>query len=640
ADPSTLVRRLRGDLDWIVMKALEKNRTRRYATASALADDVLRHLDDQPVLAGPPGVGYRAAKFCRRHRAAVTTAILVAVVLLLGMVGTAWGWRRAIDERAAAEQRSEQVLDLCHTLVVDLTESIVHLDGALPAREILVTKALEHLERLAEEGGDDHEMLASLATVYDKLGDLHGGTRNPSFGDTRAALRSYEAALAIREVVARDRPDDDDAQRSLALAHMKIGDTLSIGGDVPGAGASYRKAIDIHEARLASRPGDDERLRDVAVAFANVAWMMERTGDTSGALALYEQSLALRNQLAAALSDDRRLRRDLTVAHIRVGFRLLDAGRAAEGMANYDAALRLRTELAEVEPDNGVYQRDLAMTHALIADEYLRQQRPDEALAHVEALLAIVEQRARDNPRSGRAALDLAMAHEVAGRTAAMLGDEDAAARSFDLLRTTVLPLVGKTSNRRVRDLAASSHRHRSDSRAADGDLEGALESARQALQIVEEQAATDPSDVVVRAVYLRAVTRVGRLELDLGRPDDAWGAVDTAVAGFDELRQDQPTSLDLREGHAAALHQLARVAARLGDSPRALEFASRAVDMAPRPGAEMLGDLARMQFETGDRAAALASVRRALERLGDKPGARATELRRSLQEDERRYRE
>lgn len=73
---------LRGDLDWIAMKALEKDRSRRYATANALAMDIRRYLDNEPVSAGPPGAAYRARKFARRHRAAVSVAVSLAVLVL------------------------------------------------------------------------------------------------------------------------------------------------------------------------------------------------------------------------------------------------------------------------------------------------------------------------------------------------------------------------------------------------------------------------------------------------------------------------------------------------------------------------------------------------------------------------------
>src|SRR5262249_28574703 len=96
---STLVR---GELDWIVMKCLEKDRSRGYETASALAADIQRYLADEPVLACPPSAGYRLRKFVRRNRGPVLAASFVVLALVAGVVGTTWGLVRAIDAEAEA----------------------------------------------------------------------------------------------------------------------------------------------------------------------------------------------------------------------------------------------------------------------------------------------------------------------------------------------------------------------------------------------------------------------------------------------------------------------------------------------------------------------------------------------------------
>ena len=90
-EPARLTRLVRGELDWIVMKALAKERERRYASAIGLADDLERHLNHEAVSAGPPTAAYRLRKFVRRNRTQVTAAALVLVALVLGMVGTTLG---------------------------------------------------------------------------------------------------------------------------------------------------------------------------------------------------------------------------------------------------------------------------------------------------------------------------------------------------------------------------------------------------------------------------------------------------------------------------------------------------------------------------------------------------------------------
>ena len=98
-EPAKLTKLVRGELDWIVMKALEKDRNRRYETANGLAPDVQRYLDDEPVQACPPSAWYRLRKFLRRHRGPVLAAALVLLALLAGVVGTTVGLLYALAAR-------------------------------------------------------------------------------------------------------------------------------------------------------------------------------------------------------------------------------------------------------------------------------------------------------------------------------------------------------------------------------------------------------------------------------------------------------------------------------------------------------------------------------------------------------------
>jgi serine/threonine protein kinase len=103
AEPTALARVVRGDLDWIAMKAMEKDRTRRYATAKDLADDIERYLRNEPVMAGPPGMAYKFRKFVRRHRAGVLAGVVVGIALLVGLSLAIVGFVQATTARADME---------------------------------------------------------------------------------------------------------------------------------------------------------------------------------------------------------------------------------------------------------------------------------------------------------------------------------------------------------------------------------------------------------------------------------------------------------------------------------------------------------------------------------------------------------
>src|SRR5215469_5428135 len=107
-DPRRISAALCGELDWIVMKSLEKDRGRRYESASAFATDVQRYLDDEPVLAGPPSTMYKFHKFARKHRAALATAVAIAASLILGTTASAWQAVRATTAEAQANANATQ----------------------------------------------------------------------------------------------------------------------------------------------------------------------------------------------------------------------------------------------------------------------------------------------------------------------------------------------------------------------------------------------------------------------------------------------------------------------------------------------------------------------------------------------------
>ncbi|HQR06863.1 MAG TPA: serine/threonine-protein kinase [Gemmatales bacterium] len=122
-EPRKLTQLISGDLDWIVMKALAKERNRRYETANSFAMDIQRYLADEPVLAGPPTFGYQASKFIKRNRGKVLAASLVLLALLTGIAGTTFGLIRAEQQRHIAEQAAEAERTAKLDAVVKQTEA-------------------------------------------------------------------------------------------------------------------------------------------------------------------------------------------------------------------------------------------------------------------------------------------------------------------------------------------------------------------------------------------------------------------------------------------------------------------------------------------------------------------------------------
>jgi serine/threonine protein kinase/tetratricopeptide (TPR) repeat protein len=218
-EPALLTRALRRDLDWIVLKCLEKERARRYETASALADDIGRYLADQPVLATPPRAGYRLQKFVRRNRGAVIAGVAVSSALVLGTIGTTIGlvWavneeRRAEDQRMIATREADQARAVNDFMRQVLTSVDPQNGGAeVRLRDVLADASASASQRFA-----DHPLLE--AQVRDLLGNVYN-----SLSLWPEAKSEHRRALAlVREFAGPDDP------RALRAAYLFAGAALSM----------------------------------------------------------------------------------------------------------------------------------------------------------------------------------------------------------------------------------------------------------------------------------------------------------------------------------------------------------------------------------------------------------------------------
>jgi len=171
-EPQSLERHLRGELDWITMKALEKDRARRYGSASELAADLERYLINQPVLAGPPSATYRAGKFVRRHRFGVTVATAGLVLLVVFAAMMALQARRIAKERDRANREAESSKRISEfmTNMFKVSSPSQARGNSITAREIL-DKASENIRSgLAKDPGVQGQMMRVMGEVYDNLG--------------------------------------------------------------------------------------------------------------------------------------------------------------------------------------------------------------------------------------------------------------------------------------------------------------------------------------------------------------------------------------------------------------------------------------------------------------------------------------
>jgi tetratricopeptide (TPR) repeat protein len=214
-EPAKLTKLVRGELDWIVMKALEKDRSRRYETANGFAADVQRYLADEPVQACPPSAGYRLRKFVRRNRVTVTAALVVLLVLIVGIAATTWAliearWQRdeAQQQRLMAETNRRAAHQAVHDYFTIVSESTLLDEPALePLRKQLLQAALSYYQKFAQAHQDDPKLQAELVATH-----LRIGTLIYHMGPDEDWLPPIQNAVAVLENLLRRGVDASDLE--------------------------------------------------------------------------------------------------------------------------------------------------------------------------------------------------------------------------------------------------------------------------------------------------------------------------------------------------------------------------------------------------------------------------------------------
>jgi len=316
-DAGSLVKLLRGDLDWITMKAMAKDRTHRYSSASDLAAEIERYLRHEPVTAGPPSAAYRIGKYVRRHKLGVAAAAVVMLAVFIGTAGTTIGLlravraeRKAVEEAATATRVSDFLVDLFK--VSDPSEA---RGNTITAREILDRGAKKVEEELAGQPGIQARLMDTMGKVYQSLGlfdqalplmksalqlrrlnlgndHLDTGISMENTGLVLVAKGDYAAAEPLlQEALAVRRRLLGNSHADVAASLASLGEVNYMKGDFERAEKYFRESLDLRRTTLGREHIEiSNSLNDLAMTF-------KARGRYEEAEPMYRESLAIRRKL-------------------------------------------------------------------------------------------------------------------------------------------------------------------------------------------------------------------------------------------------------------------------------------------------------------------------------------------------------
>lgn len=421
-------RRLRGDLDTIVLAGLRKDPERRYRTVAELAEDLRRYRTGMPILAAMDSVGYRLGKFVVRHRGLVALGTLAFVAIVAGLASTTALWlrtsslleeteaaeRRESIARSRAEERLEVARSLARAMLYDVTDVVENLPGSTPARELLASTAQHYLDQLADDAADDPQVLRDLATSYLLLAEVRGTGPRGGLGNLGEALASADRGLELLERAHGSGPDDVQLAMSRSSLLYRRGEILRNLGRNEEARAAYVATRALAEQILETEPNARGPLHSVFVSWQAEARVAEKLGELEDALAYYERaSRAMDRVLERAPGPEDR--RHATLPWLARGTLLvLQLDRVAEAEAEFDRVEAVLEDLGN-DPDDVELQstwQTLLDGQARVA---LRRGDLDRALERCERGLAIVERFVERDPQNDRHARELSIALELAG---------------------------------------------------------------------------------------------------------------------------------------------------------------------------------------------------------------------------------
>jgi len=372
-EPARLRNLVRGELDWIAMKALDKDRNRRYETASAFAADLSHYLNDEPVLACPPSTIYRLGKFARCNRAVLTTAALVSAALMVGITVSTWQAIRAEQARAAeAEQRAHaekaRAAEATQRQIADEQRVLAESERAGALKQRAVADA--NYQR-AKAAVDKYFTLVSESTLFEV----------PGMQPLRKDL--LESALEFYEGAALERSSDPAVLTDIAVTHLRVGSVYLALNRSEDFIVAVRRALDTID-QLHSHPQATDQERKLAGFWKGKRWTRSGVApprDIPGAILTLTRLEKTWEGFIERHPADVAFRSDLGGVQAMMSIGFTGAGRRKEGLAYARKAFSGSERIIAEAPLVPQYRSDMAGASLLLARNLIAAgEDPDEAL--------------------------------------------------------------------------------------------------------------------------------------------------------------------------------------------------------------------------------------------------------------------
>jgi tetratricopeptide (TPR) repeat protein len=562
-EPRKLAGLLRNELDWIVMKALEKDRARRYETATGFAADVQRYLAGEAVLAHPPTTAYRLKKFVRRNRGQVLAASAVVAALVAGAAGATWqavvadraradltaknqeleeATRAALSSRQRAGEREDMALQAIENYrkAVESNPDLLTRPDLKPLRQRLLA-APHDFYRKFKEALDRERTDPSAPPGLDEklmLANFNLASLNAEWGQATDAVKSYREAVEIMEPVVA-RANDRRHRRDLASVYNNFGNLYIDLGRYDEARAAHGRALELRQRLNEEQPGEPGPLSDLAFSYHNLGWLDSKDGRSESALAHYGRAVELRQRVADLGPADIWRMHLLAEALGNLGWMEGETGRRAEAQKTLRRSIELLEKCAADSPNAVSYRADLARALTKLG----------ASIAQEES-----ESRLREASREARAAFTRARALGEA-----LVAEAPTVPRFRSDLATTLF-LAGHLARKlKEYDEAIALH--------------------EKSIRLGEALARDYPDIVQYQNDFANGLTHLGLTLVDAGRPAEALPHFERAAAVYEAVVRKNPADVGTASLVAGTANNRGLALAKLGRHEEAVRAFREAID-------------------------------------------------------------
>jgi serine/threonine protein kinase len=435
SDPKRLSRLLRRELDWIVIKCLQKDRDRRYDSAAALAEDVGRFLRGEPIRARPVSRRERLGKWARRKPALASLlavcGLLLATLIVGGLVYNA-RLRAAVERAEDKEAETRRQYRQAH-------ETLDRMLGRLESQRLAEVPQLKELQRSLLE-----DALAFYQVVLQRADSLDPRVRRDAavackrtadiqqmLGQFDAAAENYRRVIELTESLPTEDRDSPDVQRLQGGTYMNWGTMIRGLGRSDEAKQHNRAALERFERLVQERP-DEPTLRNELAKAEHNRGVLFRDENPAEAESHYRRSAAIRTALVRDRPKEENYQADLAADYSDLGLLYKQTNRVAEAAALYPKAETLLRPLVDRHPAERKYALHLVSVYVNWSHLLANAGRPQDALERLDFAVRLAEEAHRREPKDGTARWQALQAHgaraeirEFVGRFADSVKDWD-----------------------------------------------------------------------------------------------------------------------------------------------------------------------------------------------------------------------